>query len=453
MGEMNPNASNVNPLALLFLVMMSLVILGSNRRNALKALLVSAALIPLGQQIVVFGLHFYFLRILILAGLGRLLMCRDSAGFRLLAQDKLFICWVLAGLTCGILRGPSGETFGTAYNALGVYFLTRILTPDTEDLLSQLRVLACVGVVIAGCMAWEFATHRNLFCVLGGVREFSDVRNGHIRCQGPFGHAILGGTFGATLFPLMIGLWFQGGHSRWLAFLGAVAGVGIALTSASSGALLTMIAAITGLALWPMRERMQVLRRGAFVTVIGLMLVMNAPVWYLISRVSDLVGGGGWHRSYLIEQFIRHFNEWWLVGTSYTAHWAPGGEVLLVDPNNMDITNHFVTQAIQGGILGLGLFLAIITFCFRAIGRCVRGVVGLALDRRLAWGFGVALASHCVAFVSISYFDQINVFWFWLLAAIPTVSASSSEISSSGVRTEPAPNLNGRPADPVPIFN
>jgi hypothetical protein len=34
------------------------------------------------------------------------------------------------------------------------------------------------------------------------------------------------------------------------------------------------------------------------------------------------------------------------------------------------------------------------------------------------WAFGVCIVAHCTAFISISYFDQINVFWFWLLAVV-----------------------------------
>src|SRR5208282_3219764 len=98
--------SNVNPLALLLLVVASFVILGSSRRNAVGALLATAALMPLGQEIAVAGLHVYFLRILILVGLCRLLMRRESVGLRLVAADKLFLGWVFVGFACELMRGP-----------------------------------------------------------------------------------------------------------------------------------------------------------------------------------------------------------------------------------------------------------------------------------------------------------------------------------------------------------
>lgn len=418
MNPVAPVESNINPLALLFLLVASVVVIACSRRNAVKALLVTAAIVPLGQQLVLLGLHLHFFRILILAGLVRLVVRHEARGFHLILVDKLTIAWVCAEVLCGILRGPKAETFGFAYNALGTYFLVRVLTQDAEDLVAHLRFLALVGLIIGLFMASEAVSHRNAFALLGGVPEIPDLREGRPRCQGPFRHPILAGTFGATLFPLAVGLWFEPSGNKTRALMGLVGSLIITGVSVSSGALLTLMAAILGFALWPMRERMRLFRRGAVVLVLGLALVMKAPVWYLISRVSDLVGGTGWHRSYLIDQFVQHFNEWWLIGTSYTAEWAPAGQVLVVDPNNMDITNHYVAQGVGGGIWMLGLFLAIIVCSFKIVGRTVHGELPNALEPKLVWALGVTLAAHCTAFISISYFDQIQVFWFWLLAII-----------------------------------
>ncbi len=109
------------------------------------------------------------------------------------------------------------------------------------------------------------------------------------------------------------------------------------------------------------------------------------------------------------------------IGTSYTANWAPGGEVMPNNPNMMDITNHYVTQGIKGGALGLVLFIAVVVVCFKIIGRAVWSRSGWSYQPKLAWALGVSLACHCTAFISVSYFDQIQVFWFWLLAAIAVI--------------------------------
>src|SRR6476620_10399428 len=122
---------NVNTLALLFLALMSLVLLGASRQKAVGAVLITAAFIPLGQRVIVGGLNFYFLRILLLVGIGRLLLRGETTGFRFDRIDKVFIAWVLTGMVCGILRGPRAETFGAVYDSIGIYFLFRILVQDS----------------------------------------------------------------------------------------------------------------------------------------------------------------------------------------------------------------------------------------------------------------------------------------------------------------------------------
>jgi len=437
--------SDANPVAMVFLAVMSLIILGSNRRNAVKAMLATAAFIPLGQDVYLFGLHFYFLRILILVGFCRLLARREMDGFKLVTVDKFFIGWVLIGFVCELIRGVRAEIFGAVLNNAGVYFLIRCWLRDQEDFLAQLRLLAFVAVVIGICMTWETLKHQNLFFVLGGVPQVLMERDGRFRAQGPFLQPILAGTFGATLFPLLIGLWRNSNRGKWLALAGITGSTLITVASVSSGPLLTFMAALAGFCLWPMRERMYLFRRGVVAAVIGLALVMNAPVWYLIAKVSDVIGGGGWHRSWLIQQFVTHFSQWCLVGTSYTANWAPGGEVMPNNPNMMDITNQYVAQGIHGGILCLVLFVAIIVAGFKVIGRAVRGEGEPTVRRILLWALGVSLASHCAAFISVSYFDQIQVFWFWLLAVIAGVPVWAAQKNPVEYRSV-AENVNESPA-------
>jgi hypothetical protein len=427
-------------LALAFLAAMGMIMLWGKRQAAANALLAMAALLPLGQQVVVAGFHFQFFRILIVIGWCRVLCRGEHREFQFGRIDKLVLFWISAGLVCVALRDPSAfmgvNGMGSAFNSCGTYFLLRFLIRDLGGILAGLRFLAVMAVLIAGAMSFEAVTHRNLFYLFGGVPEIPAERDGRFRCQGPFRHPILAGTFAATLFPLLIGLWFQAGRTKWMAVMGIVASGISTVLAASSGALLTCVTALIGFGLWPLRFRMSWFRRGLVAVVLALALVMKAPVWYLIARVSDLFGGTGWHRSYLIDQAVKHFDEWWLVGSSHTAHWAPGGQVLVADPNNMDITNHYVAQGLQGGVLRLGLFLAIIVSFFKIIGHCVRAGQGAPIETRLAWALGVSLAGHCTAFISISYFDQIEVFWFWLWAVIAAVgqAAQAVALSTAGAR-------------------
>ncbi len=96
-------------------------------------------------------------------------------------------------------------------------------------------------------------------------------------------------------------------------------------------------------------------------------------------------------------------------------HWG-GYPLPPNDPNNIDLTNHFLVEAVGGGVLRLGLFLAIIWTCFRGLGRAFRVRRGsIHPDTEwLAWTTGVALLAHCVCFFSVAYYDQMI---FYLLLA------------------------------------
>jgi hypothetical protein len=416
-----PNA-DANPIACVALLVVCLITLLASGRNAIKALLFTSAIIPMGERFYILGIHVHFFRILILVGVTRLMMRGETQGFQWNKVDKLTMWWAATALLCGFIRGIRGETFGMVFAALGAYFLVRCLCKGPEDFLEHLRFLALVMFGIALCMCVEAKTLHNPFAILGGVDAVPFLRAGRARCQGPFLQFILAGAFSATLFPLMAGLWLQGPPHRRRAVLGMVGTILGTYLCNSSGPLICFLSALVGFALWPMRNHMRLFRRGCVALIIASALVMKAPVWYLMTRL-DPFGGTSWHRAYLIDQFFGHITQWFLVGTDYTANWAPGGEVLAVDPDNMDITNNYIMQALRGGIWELGLFLAIIVCCFKIVGGLVRGSSDGVLAPKMRWAIGVALAGHCMAFMDISYFDQIAVFWYWLVAVIAGFSA------------------------------
>ena len=74
-----------------------------------------------------------------------------------------------------------------------------------------------------------------------------------------------------------------------------------------------------------------------------------------------MIGGEGYHRSSLIDAFVDNWSEWFLIGTSSTAHWG--------FPMS-DTTNQYVDEGVTGGILTLVAFVALLTLAFRGIGIC-----------------------------------------------------------------------------------
>jgi hypothetical protein len=260
-------------------------------------------------------------------------------------------------------------------------------------------------------MLAEQVTGRNPFHVLG-LPEFSAIRDGRLRSQGPFAVSITAGTFGATVMPLFISLWWSRVSSRLLILVGVVSATIITVTSASSGPTFTYFAAVTGLLAWPLRKRMYLIRWGLALLLISLHLVMNAPVWALINRIAVVSGSSSYHRYKLIDNFITRFDEWWLIGTKSTAHW---GWMM------WDTVNQYVLQGITGGLLSLILFLSIIGLSFNSVGRRLHSTATDRDEARRLWAFGVALFAHIIAFIGISYFDQVAVIWYLLIAMMSTL--------------------------------
>jgi hypothetical protein len=142
---------------------------------------------------------------------------------------------------------------------------------------------------------------------------------------------------------------------------------------------------------------------------------MKAPVWALIGRM-DLVGGSsGHHRYELVDQFIRHVSDWWLLGTKSNADW--GFEMI-------DTSNQYVEEGSSGGALALIFFIAVITRCFSRLGNARKALGGQDRVREwLLWLLGASLFAHLVAFLGIFYFDQMRVAWLALLAMISAATS------------------------------
>jgi hypothetical protein len=132
---------------------------------------------------------------------------------------------------------------------------------------------------LAVLFAVERTTGRNPFSIFGGGHHFPNC-NGRLRCNGPFMHSILAGTFGATSLPLFVGLWAQTTGKRYLATGAIIASTAIVYFSAASGPFLAYMAILVGLIFWHFRYHMRTIRWGIVVLLLALHAYMKAPVWF-----------------------------------------------------------------------------------------------------------------------------------------------------------------------------
>jgi hypothetical protein len=213
-----------------------------------------------------------------------------------------------------------------------------------------------------------------------------------------------------------------------VAVIGVTAASGMVILSASSGPIFTLCLGLLSLSLWRWANWTRVFRWALALALFGLQLVMNAPVWFIFAKINIISGSTGWHRANLIDQTVRHFSEWWLIGTRLETVESWGVFV-------GDITNQYVLEGIWGGLVTLVLFVWVIVVAFRTIGSSLQSAkkTGNQQIALLIWTAGAALVAHVAAFFSISYFDQNLFNWYTLLAAIAMFG--SNTLSSRRGRT------------------
>lgn len=299
-------------------------------------------------------------------------------------------------------------------DVVGTFLYMRAYLADRDSLERFAVGLSLVLVPFALFMVMEKQSGLNPYAIVGAGNLHSLIREGEFRAQGPFGTPILAGTVGAGAIPLFIALW---NNRRKFALTGIIAAVVIVYASASSGPISTMAIGLAMVAFWKWRVHLKPALIGFGILLLILQMFKNRPIWYLMALM-DLVGGStGWHRAYLIDMAVQHLDEWWLLGTDFTRHWMPYG--LAAVPEHCDLTNYYIHLGVMSGFGVIICLLVIQWRSFRILSERMRELRGSdpAAEFDL-WCIMSIFIAHAVTFLSISYFDQVYVFFWGLLGGL-----------------------------------
>ena len=406
-------------------------VLFAPKRWALLGLVGGVLYMTLGQSIDLLGLHLYAIRVLALGAFVRVLIRGEWSFTAVNDVDKALVLAYGYRTVVFILNGNGSLTLGLGHivDVTLSYFACRGLLSNFEDLKWFLRGLALLLVPYAAILSIESSTGHNPFVAIGGMDVYA-VRGGRPRGAGSFAHALTLGTFGASFVPLYFALCLIRKWRLWGA-MGLLLCFALVFFSNSSGPFLCVLAALIGWLFWFLRENMSAVRISVVVSLLILGLTMNAPIWFLPARISELIGSGdGWHRSYLVDIALQHFSEWWLVGmpAPETSSWFP----YIVVTGGADLVNYYLDFGIAAGVAAIGFFLFLLVRAFSRVGRASRALRLLRSSPAIAderefwlWALGVTLAIHVVNWLSLVYFDQYYVIFFMQLAALSTLSQRS----------------------------
>lgn len=410
----------MNPVGAFITVISCLAVILGSKRLAAVTIIAGTCYLTQGQELNL-GFHFTAIRLILLAAFLRVLARGELKQIRTNSVDRALLIYALGVTAIATLRVGTADQFvyqaGNLYNICLSYFAFRALLTESDNLGNVLSLLAIVMAPAAAMMVREAWTGYNIFSTFGGVSAYSMFRDGHVRCQGAFRSPITSGAFGATFAMLFASVGFAKGM-RWKIMIGFIASVTVVVCARSSGPLLGMMIGGIAFACWRFREHTRKIRWGIVITLVSLHLVMKAPVWFLLGRISDVVGGGGYHRAYLIDNFVNRFGSWWLAGTSDTSGWM----ATELSFGGTDITNQFVSDGINGGLLGLILSILLLVRCFQFLGTGISDNSENSPQdpsgAKLLWGQGATLVGSIGILFSVTYFDQMHVIWYFLLAVV-----------------------------------
>ncbi|MCA8960440.1 MAG: hypothetical protein KDC38_08000 [Planctomycetes bacterium] len=407
------------------------------------------------QRVSIAGLDFDLLRLMILVGHFRIFWRSEFLHFRWKPIDIAIVTWGIVGTITYLVShsdfmdlsqtGVSPLTkaaavyrSGQLFDQFGLYFLFRLMLRDWEDVEAAIRCLIWVSIPLAFTFLYEKQTEHNPFAIFGGVPEHTLVRSGRARAQGAFSHPIIAGVFFATMLPFVVVRWLKPQGNRREAFFGIFAFLTIVYSCSSSTPIMAIGFALAAAMMYPFRRYLGFFRWSVFGFLVLIHFARDKPVWHLIARV-NIIGGTGWHRFHLMDQWIKRWDEWFLFGTKDTVHWGWGLG---------DVTNEYVAESVRGGFFELLCFMTILLLCFQAIGRLGRLNEPRRYDFFCVWAIGCALFSHVMSFISVSYFGQAKVVWFFLLATISTLSP----VPKLKMRRAYSPKIKTKPIDPLAIY-
>lgn len=414
------NQTTVHPIGLAVLGTLSLATLLVTRRYMLLPLIALVCVVPQGQRVVLASLDFNFIRIILLVGIARVFMRAEWTYLRPKPIDKVIVAWVFIGAIGNILQVADFSAviyrIGLAFDILGIYFMCRVAFRDWRDVDRATTCLAFMACISFFFFLIEKRTGRNMFAIMGGVPAFTGMREGKLRTQGPFVHAILAGCFWAVLLPLVASkVLRRNGWQIAIGLVGSLAILSIVMFCASSTPLIVLGCNGLGAMVFVLRRHMRPIRWMVLLGLVSLHLYMKQPVWHLIARI-DVVGGStGYHRYKLIQSSIDNFQEWWLCGIPSTAHW---GYFMF------DVTNQYVLEGVRSGFPAMLAFIWVLVYAFKHVGETWPEVNKNGYLALLAWALGVSVFSHMNVFlaVSISHSGQSLLAMLLVFAAIASMA-------------------------------
>lgn len=367
--------------------------------------------IPAEQCMLIGGLNIYCIQIVGLVGLLRCFISGENRIILFNSIDKLVLLWLFSGAVIySILWGIQGMILkaGRIAEFAFCYWMIRNKIQNWKDLLFEFNAILGMSLLLFPCVLYEQATSFNPFSIMGRVA--TAIREGRLRCVASFSHPILFGSYAAAQIPVIWGMRNLRHSFKVFYWICLLVNVYYIFASASSGPLLSLLSGLLFLCLFVYRHQGKRILFGICISIIILQIVMNAPIWFLVSRFNIVGGSTGWHRANLIDKLIKHIDEWALLGAKSAEPWGIYAG---------DVTNQFLLEGVRGGIMTMLVFIILMYSTIKVLGQLSIRVV-TKKQQWFLWGLCCSILVDCVSFMSVSFFGQMTIFFilFLVIAAL-----------------------------------
>jgi hypothetical protein len=316
------------------------------------------------------------------------------------------------------------QMIGRGFDTVLIYFVVRFCVTSIENLKGLGRWLILVAVIVGILSVIETITTYSPYA---GARTFrswegfgssdeSQFRHGFLRAKGSTSIHIY---FGMSIALITGMLWsiiksfpLSGGR------LAIVLGILGTLSSMSSG---PWIACALMFALGLYRNKPTLIPPSIFLVVLLGFILELASNRHFYNLIDYLVldPQTAWYRTRLLEIAASNVSEFWLigVGSNWPVHWG----MLLDYRESIDIVNHFLIVALNGGLLALVLYGASHYLAFRYLITFWKSDVGIPL-RLVAFNLGCVLFALDFSSMTVSFFGPPLLISYVLLGLIVAVT-------------------------------
>ncbi len=422
---------DATPLYILVQLILCVSIFWVKREHVIVSLIAAMCFLPSGISIKIATLDLQAVRLLAICGIIRVLADGNRKRSDFNTIDKLFFSYQIIGFFIYVFASDDfSHAFiykcGKAVDSIFLYIVLRYSIQSKEDILLAVKSFAvCVFVLIPFVMV-EYFFEYNMFTLLG--RDTIDIRGGEVRATATFSHAILFGSFAVALMPMFYALRKYG--QTTLSNGSLICCFFIVIACSSSGPIIALAATVFFMAFFKWREKGKLLFWSIVTSSLFIHFVRESPIWHLLYvRISVKASSTGYHRYLLIEAAIKEFWNWWLVGYGesgpswHEKYWP------WTYAHFTDVTNHYLLVGVRGGVFTMFLFIVL---CYKVIKNL--GIASIYAEKQseqwLWWATAVMMISHCITFLSVAYFGQIEML-LYLTIAIGALATSQNYKNSS----------------------